>query len=216
MEQYRQYNLMQMKRKHLMNSIRSSWEEEAFAEDSMGPLGGFIWPPRSYSCSFCNREFRSAQALGGHMNVHRRDRAKLQHQQSPDPKNEVLQLENHSLNLPNDNHQYEAYKYGNKTSFSSMFHQENSFDHNYLHVSPASSSRPKTAPEEHTRKGKPMLEYDDEMNSCSSKRPKKNGVPSLQIFQNLCSSDGFTNLQKTSSMDDIDLELRLGDPPAVK
>ncbi|KAL6532381.1 hypothetical protein OROGR_014351 [Orobanche gracilis] len=38
---------------------------------------GFSWPPRSYTCSFCRREFRSAQALGGHMNVHRRDRARL-------------------------------------------------------------------------------------------------------------------------------------------
>ncbi|KAI0513934.1 hypothetical protein KFK09_009966 [Dendrobium nobile] len=38
---------------------------------------GFSWPPRSYTCSFCKREFRSAQALGGHMNVHRRDRARL-------------------------------------------------------------------------------------------------------------------------------------------
>ncbi|CAL9101177.1 unnamed protein product, partial [Musa textilis] len=42
-----------------------------------GRLGGCLWPPRSYSCSFCGREFRSAQALGGHMNVHRRDRARL-------------------------------------------------------------------------------------------------------------------------------------------
>ncbi|KAI3790694.1 hypothetical protein L2E82_03925 [Cichorium intybus] len=40
-------------------------------------LGGFSWPPRSYTCTFCKREFRSAQALGGHMNVHRRDRARL-------------------------------------------------------------------------------------------------------------------------------------------
>ncbi|KAE8703048.1 putative C2H2 and C2HC zinc fingers superfamily protein [Hibiscus syriacus] len=40
-------------------------------------LAGFSWPPRSYTCSFCKREFRSAQALGGHMNVHRRDRARL-------------------------------------------------------------------------------------------------------------------------------------------
>lgn len=59
----------------------SSWEEEAFAEDTAGPFGGFIWPPRSYSCSFCGRKFMSAQALGGHMNVHRRERAKLK--QSP-------------------------------------------------------------------------------------------------------------------------------------
>ncbi|XP_073159187.1 transcriptional regulator SUPERMAN-like [Henckelia pumila] len=37
--------------------------------------------PRFYSCSFCKKEFRSAQALGGHMNVHRRDRARMR--QSP-------------------------------------------------------------------------------------------------------------------------------------
>lgn len=36
-------------------------------------------PPKSYPCSFCRREFSSAQALGGHMNVHRRDRAWLRH-----------------------------------------------------------------------------------------------------------------------------------------
>jgi hypothetical protein len=51
--------------------------------------GSFIScsPPRSYACSFCKREFRSAQALGGHMNVHRRDRARLRHAAvSPPPR----------------------------------------------------------------------------------------------------------------------------------
>ncbi|CAL9767370.1 unnamed protein product [Musa acuminata subsp. burmannicoides] len=61
----------------------ATWEERAFAEDSAGHIGGYIWPPRSYSCSFCRREFRSAQALGGHMNVHRRDRARLKQSLSP-------------------------------------------------------------------------------------------------------------------------------------
>jgi hypothetical protein len=85
-------NLMWMKRKQVLNSHieavpsfevgamnnnNKSWEEKAFAEDAARILGGCIWPPRSYSCHFCKREFRSAQALGGHMNVHRRDRAKL-------------------------------------------------------------------------------------------------------------------------------------------
>lgn len=74
MEQYSQY-LMWVKSK--TSIVKNSWEEQAFAEDARGPLGGFVWPPRSYSCSFCRREFRSAQALGGHMNVHRRERAKL-------------------------------------------------------------------------------------------------------------------------------------------
>ncbi|CAK9319956.1 unnamed protein product [Citrullus colocynthis] len=62
------------------SSFDDSWEEQAFADDAAGRLGGCVWPPRSYSCSFCKREFRSAQALGGHMNVHRRDRARLKHE----------------------------------------------------------------------------------------------------------------------------------------
>ncbi|KAG6393398.1 hypothetical protein SASPL_147639 [Salvia splendens] len=31
---------------------------------------------RSYDCSFCKRGFTNAQALGGHMNIHRKDKAK--------------------------------------------------------------------------------------------------------------------------------------------
>ncbi|MFS7900416.1 putative transcription factor C2H2 family [Helianthus anomalus] len=31
---------------------------------------------RSYECVFCRRGFTTAQALGGHMNIHRKDRAK--------------------------------------------------------------------------------------------------------------------------------------------
>lgn len=58
-----------------------SWVVRAFAEDTSNVMGS-TWPPRSYTCTFCRREFRSAQALGGHMNVHRRDRARL-HQLSP-------------------------------------------------------------------------------------------------------------------------------------
>ncbi|KAI4338893.1 hypothetical protein MLD38_023900 [Melastoma candidum] len=65
------------------NVCDDSWEELAFAEDAARVHGGCAWPPRSYTCSFCRREFRSAQALGGHMNAHRRDRARLK--QSPDP-----------------------------------------------------------------------------------------------------------------------------------
>ncbi|XP_059629618.1 protein LATE FLOWERING [Cornus florida] len=31
---------------------------------------------RSYECTFCRRGFTNAQALGGHMNIHRKDKAK--------------------------------------------------------------------------------------------------------------------------------------------
>ncbi|KAJ9152635.1 hypothetical protein P3X46_026182 [Hevea brasiliensis] len=68
-----------------------SWEVRAFEEDT-GNVMGTTWPPRSYTCTFCRKEFRSAQALGGHMNVHRRDRARL-HQT-------VLQPSPGSINPP--------------------------------------------------------------------------------------------------------------------
>ncbi|KAJ0970820.1 hypothetical protein J5N97_018779 [Dioscorea zingiberensis] len=65
---------------HRPEDTDDSWEVRTFStEDTKSYLT--TWPPRSYTCSFCRREFRSAQALGGHMNVHRRDRAKLH--QSP-------------------------------------------------------------------------------------------------------------------------------------
>ncbi|KAF7825635.1 transcriptional regulator SUPERMAN-like [Senna tora] len=89
------------------SSSYSSWEEQAFAED--GRVGGCTWPPTSYSCTFCNREFKSAQALGGHMNVHRRDRAMLKQSPTTPPphththnnnKNNIHQL---FINLPSLN-----------------------------------------------------------------------------------------------------------------
>lgn len=52
------------------------WEHAKFSFQKDGKYG-FSWPQRNYRCSFCKKEFKSAQALGGHMNVHRRDRAKL-------------------------------------------------------------------------------------------------------------------------------------------
>ncbi|CAN6224408.1 unnamed protein product [Urochloa humidicola] len=53
----------------------------------------------SHTCGYCKREFRSAQGLGGHMNVHRLDRARLIHHQ----------CSSHRLSLaaaspPNPNH----------------------------------------------------------------------------------------------------------------
>lgn len=73
-----------------------SWEVRAFAEDTRNIMDT-TWPPRSYTCNFCRREFRSAQALGGHMNVHRRDRARL-HQ--PHPPSSVINPSHSHLTVP--------------------------------------------------------------------------------------------------------------------
>jgi hypothetical protein len=35
--------------------------------------------PKTYDCVFCRRGFTNAQALGGHMNIHRREKAAAIH-----------------------------------------------------------------------------------------------------------------------------------------
>ncbi|KAL8515700.1 hypothetical protein ACS0TY_014398 [Phlomoides rotata] len=52
-----------------MNNEDHDQPEKSNEEDSTG-IG------RSYECTFCKRGFTNAQALGGHMNIHRKDKAK--------------------------------------------------------------------------------------------------------------------------------------------
>ncbi|KAK6146431.1 hypothetical protein DH2020_020300 [Rehmannia glutinosa] len=82
------------------NHDDDSWEVRAFEEDTTGNLLGCTWPPRSYTCTFCRREFRSAQALGGHMNVHRRDRARINQIQPPHPSTAAKPPSNSTLLIP--------------------------------------------------------------------------------------------------------------------
>ncbi|XP_065859685.1 transcriptional regulator SUPERMAN-like [Euphorbia lathyris] len=84
------------------NKFKYSWNygNQSYGEEY---LGGFSWPPRSYTCTFCKREFRSAQALGGHMNVHRRDRARLRVQSPPRDTTHLLNLNINPNPNPNPN-----------------------------------------------------------------------------------------------------------------
>ncbi|KAI3678832.1 hypothetical protein L6452_38135 [Arctium lappa] len=50
----------------------NSSDQELDQDDQVGIVRG----GRSYECIFCKRGFTTAQALGGHMNIHRKDRAK--------------------------------------------------------------------------------------------------------------------------------------------
>ncbi|XVE72978.1 hypothetical protein DITRI_Ditri11bG0081200 [Diplodiscus trichospermus] len=55
-----------------LEDSKSSNEETDRSEQSNDDTG----IGRSYECVFCRRGFTTAQALGGHMNIHRKDRAK--------------------------------------------------------------------------------------------------------------------------------------------
>ncbi|KAK8946226.1 Transcriptional regulator TAC1 [Platanthera guangdongensis] len=51
---------------------------EADSPESAGDDAGLsTGSGRFYECVFCKRGFSTAQALGGHMNIHRRDRSKI-------------------------------------------------------------------------------------------------------------------------------------------
>ncbi|XXG84957.1 hypothetical protein AAC387_Pa11g0152 [Persea americana] len=45
---------------------------------------------RFYECTFCKRGFSTAQALGGHMNIHRRDRARMRQPSLPSVPNKPV------------------------------------------------------------------------------------------------------------------------------
>ncbi|KAI8563961.1 hypothetical protein RHMOL_Rhmol03G0148700 [Rhododendron molle] len=208
------YDTMHFQGPMINRQFNSSWEEQAFAYNS-----GFIWPPRSYSCSFCKREFRSAQALGGHMNVHRRDRARLKLPVSPP--NEVVR----QLNLD---------------TLSQVCYENSNLDPSgnpsFLSISPHGHYSPsgvspdsKTAVEKGTRRedfveiknlfvgrnsvisqNRPCgFDVDPEVIS-SHKRHKTSTVSSS--FQRCCLQSEVLGL-KTGSFEELDLELRLGDPP---
>ncbi|KAM7254039.1 hypothetical protein ACFE04_031721 [Oxalis oulophora] len=54
------------------NEDSKSLSDETDESDEQDQIG----TGRSYECVFCKRGFTTAQALGGHMNIHRKDRAK--------------------------------------------------------------------------------------------------------------------------------------------
>ncbi|KAK9993504.1 hypothetical protein SO802_023207 [Lithocarpus litseifolius] len=56
---------------------KGKWDSNNFSFEEDHSCG-VSWPAKQvFTCNFCKRQFRSAQALGGHMNVHRKDRARL-------------------------------------------------------------------------------------------------------------------------------------------
>ncbi|XP_008438560.1 transcriptional regulator SUPERMAN-like [Cucumis melo] len=87
-------------------SVKSQRNKVCRAATEEDFINGISWPPRSYTCNFCKREFRSAQALGGHMNVHRRDRALLY---SPPADGQFTNLNLNLLHNPNPNPNISSY-----------------------------------------------------------------------------------------------------------
>ncbi|KAF5751425.1 transcriptional regulator superman protein [Tripterygium wilfordii] len=70
------------KQQALITSSSSSSDDDD-DQTSRGGGASQVAVVRSYECTFCKRGFSNAQALGGHMNIHRKDKAKMKQSSSP-------------------------------------------------------------------------------------------------------------------------------------
>lgn len=199
--------------------VESSWEEEAFARDS-AHLEGCIWPPRFYSCSFCGREFRSAQALGGHMNVHRKDRAMLkQYNSSSSPTgSETLETSsatepcttvNHPNPNPNPNSNVSvcAPVVFNSYQKETLFFRERPTLQ--LFAAPESNLNEIDSCKQvirRRRRSETEEEEGDGYNIGIKKRRTTDSMPSFLIEK----------IGPDLDVEELDLELRLGDAPQVR
>lgn len=151
---------------------------------------------RSYGCVFCKRGFTNAQALGGHMNIHRKDRTKNRQPSVPS-----------ISNLPNQEHVSPGFSSSISSHlplYSSVSEANRSY-HLYFPVSTSSSRRPHT-------------NHAEELHLIQNPQP-------LSLFEedwrtNLSLQIGPTHIEhseeekkKKGEEDEPDLELRLGHDP---
>ncbi|CAI8584865.1 unnamed protein product [Vicia faba] len=195
------WNPKQQHREH-EHEDEDSWEVRAFAEDTRNIMNT-TWPPRSYTCSFCRREFRSAQALGGHMNVHRRDRARLHQNQPPLNSSSTFihippqELVNAGLCLfyhsPNPN--ISSFNHSNGESPSTLLSISSSYPTNNLMMQTQTQTCSPTP-------------FHFQANS--TRNFINNSISSFSNKPAICTSID----DKVHEIEELDLELRLGNKPS--
>ncbi|XP_076917118.1 transcriptional regulator TAC1-like [Bidens hawaiensis] len=165
---------------HGNNSETSSDQE---TDSSLSPNSSKEGLGRSYECTFCKRGFTNAQALGGHMNIHRKDKAKAKKHNTGSTKpnkDHHSTVSSKSFNLiPNE----EAQNHGSLFRFST---------HNHGYQFMPSNPNFSALHEEHLRVNLNLGIGSSEMGS---------GVQSAKVGH----EDWLEN--------DVDLELRLGQYP---
>ncbi|KAL0287092.1 UNVERIFIED_CONTAM: Zinc finger protein 10 [Sesamum calycinum] len=191
--------------KQMSGDDDDSWEVRAFKEDTTGNVLGCTWPPRSYICTFCRREFQSAQALGGHMNVHRRDRARLQVEPALPPSPTVAKAPSSSHLLIPAGHEFLA------NGFCLLYPLPN---HNTILIPTRPTDFPSPLlPISHLTSNKPNETPPMPANSLvSSLCHSSNTEPSASNYSNDNYRDNDEN-DKDSATEELDLELRLGRRP---
>ncbi|KAG4996004.1 hypothetical protein JHK85_027443 [Glycine max] len=166
---------------------------------------------RSFECVFCKRGFNTAQALGGHMNIHRKARANNSKAKPNFPPSSSSKVDHHESN----NYANPSYlTRGNHYSSTLPDHREvDDVNYNYYHQlyfpSPACGA-----------KSPSHVQYSSEALCVENQRDphllfgqdwRQRG---LSLYTNpLCVHENKDKIENNSEEDDLDLELRLGYHP---
>ncbi|KAL1342037.1 hypothetical protein HN51_028632 [Arachis hypogaea] len=156
---------------------------------------------KSYDCTFCRRGFTNAQALGGHMNIHRRDRAKNK-----------PHLLHHSPNSSNNNHQegeFMSLKFSSSSTHA--FDSQRTYDNMYFHPPPPPP--PNDYQVRNHQQHEPPFQLDQfhHQPMMNLKNQELQGANlSLQICPTSDDQHVIRRRIHQQDSDEVDLELRLG------
>ncbi|KAE9589750.1 hypothetical protein Lal_00021617 [Lupinus albus] len=185
-----------MNSEKLVSNNEISSEESDHQEEAQDDTEG---TKRSYECTFCKRGFTNAQALGGHMNIHRKDRAKAKQVITNQTNQEYFMAPPFASGFSNQTTRH----------YSILEPQSNC--NMYFHPPPTPNhfrDQPSYAPNT-------QLQY-DQCHNLSSRPMNLNQLElrganlSLQVGPSHV--DNYTNQVRTGTQEDdeVDLELRLG------
>ncbi|EEF33086.1 transcriptional regulator SUPERMAN [Ricinus communis] len=156
---------------------------------------------RSYECSFCKRGFTNAQALGGHMNIHRRDRAKTAKQVMSSSSSSISSKTNEEHTKPN--------YIGSISSEPMNYYQVLESQKNYpMYFQPSGSSSPRQVPQVYYNYGSDDFLVPRNNKSLSRDEECWGANLSLQLGSNHLQDNGMN--MEVAKEDEVDLELRLG------
>ncbi|XP_061366939.1 zinc finger protein 10-like [Gastrolobium bilobum] len=168
---------------------------------------------RSYECVFCKRGFTTAQALGGHMNIHRKDRAnnKTKPNFPPSSSSNKVDVDNYAdlgfySAIPSNLGRGNYYSTGPD-------HREVDINNNYHQIYfPAYACGTRSPSHVH---------YSTEVLCGENQRDHRVHLfgqdwrkSDLSLYTNpLCEHENKDKIENNSEEDELDLELRLGHHP---
>ncbi|CAI9107675.1 OLC1v1007088C1 [Oldenlandia corymbosa var. corymbosa] len=173
---------------------------------------------RSYECVFCKRGFNTAQALGGHMNIHRKDRARNKPSSSSsldlvlNSSNDIISSSNHD---PRFYHQINIIPtYHHQPHFFPSHDHQQQFMNHRSSSSSSSNFQYSSVPAQPFSPNDHYFNYNHQIGF----NPFGFDQWSMSFHNNMpCSSSAHVeDLEKSrrgvSQEEELDLELRLGGP----